>query len=171
MTEDQNPDITPLVDALDQATEAQVRYDLACQLAAEGKDDVNPTGEHIRFQQYTIGLFKRLRPYLRHELPRYWEEAILYSDAGEDKIVGLKQLHYYQGTTISEVDIVGGEAQTREEAGLMPPAAVRNALDLLAEAMYELQMLPSSGKRRRAANASVSEDDDADPARVIETDG
>lgn len=165
MADHESADVQPLLEALDEAYEAQTRFDVARQLAAEG-EDVNARAERVRFQQMVIGLFKRMRPYLINELPEYWKQATVY-EGPDGEIVGLKQLHYYQGAVNERSGWEGDEMVTDEEAVLMPPAALRNALDHLGECVFKLGFAPQSQKRRQAYNVSVSKDDDADPGRIF----
>jgi len=171
MADYESPDVQPFLEALDEAHEAQTRFDVAKQLAAEGNDDVNPRAEHVRFQQMVIGLFKRVRPYLVEELPQYWENAEIYkNEEAGTAIVGLKQLHHYQGATREDAGFAGDEVYETEEAVLLPPVAIRNALDFLAEALFKLGFTPQSQKRRGMYNASVSKDDDIDPGHIFDDD-
>jgi len=146
------------LEALEEAYRAQTRMDVARQLDAEGQD-ANVLQEHIRFQQVVIGLFKRMRPYLVNELERYWEEALVYKD--DDGVIrGLKELHHYEGA-INERTGFSGDQQYREaEAVTMPPNALRNALDHMSNALYELGMLHDSVALRQGSNKSVRPDDD-----------
>lgn len=166
MADYESPDVQPFLQALDEAHEAQTRYDVAKQLAAEGVEDVNPRAEHVRFQQMVIGLFKRVRPYLVQELPQYWDNAEIYRN-GDEAIIGLKQLHHYQGATREDAGFAGDEVYETQEAVLLPPVAIRNALDYLAEALFKLGFTPQSQKRRGMYNASVSKDDDVDPGHIF----
>jgi len=170
MAEYDSPDVQPFLQALDEAHEAQTRYDVARQLAAEGNEDVSPRAERVRFQQMVIGLFKRLRPYIVEELPQYWENAIVYQDDEGHEIRGLEQLHHYQGAVKQDAGFAGDEVYDTEEAALLPPAATRNALDYLCECMYKLGFTPNSQKRRGMYNVSVSEDDDIDPGHILRDD-
>jgi hypothetical protein len=165
MADHESADVQPLLEALDQAHEAQTRFDVAKQLRAEGKD-ANVRAEKIRFQQFVIGLFKRLRPYLVVDLPEYYEHATVWENDEHD-ITGLKCLHLYQGAVREEAGFDGEDVYQDEEAVLMPDAALRNALDLLSECLYKLGFAPQSNKRRKAYNASVSEDDDIDPGHIF----
>jgi hypothetical protein len=96
----------------------------------------------------TIALWKRLRPYLKHELEPYWHDAALYSgDDGE--IQGLKQLHHYQGSIKSSAEFgAEGEITETTDAVFLPPAAVRNALDYLTEAAFHLEFMPQASTGR-----------------------
>jgi hypothetical protein len=168
MSDYESPDVQPFLKALDKAHEAQTRYDVARQLAAEG-EEANVRAEHIRFQQFVIGLFKRLRPYIVEELPQYWDNAVIY-DTDEHSVIGLKCLHHYQGAIKETAGFDGDEPYQAEEPVLLPPTAIRNSLDFLAECIFKLGFSPNSKKRRGMYNASVSEDDDADPARIFQDD-
>lgn len=158
------------LEALEQGYQAQTRMDVARQLDAEG-EDANVLTEHIRFQQVVIGLFKRLRPYLVNELDRYWDEALLYED-DDGTIRGLKQLHHYEGAINERTGFSGDERYREAEAVTMPPTALRNALDHMSNALYELGMLPESVRLRKAGNVSVSTQDErpAEPGTAHETD-
>lgn len=147
MSDDDGQDLGPFLEALDHAHEAQTRFDTARQLAAKGVD-AEPQKERVRFQQLVIAVWKRFRPYLKHKLETYWEEAPLY--AGEDgEIQGLKQLHHYQGATRTSADWDGnGEVRETTDAVLLPPTAVRNALDYLTEAAFHLSFLPDADTGR-----------------------
>jgi hypothetical protein len=156
MAEYDSPDVQPFLQALDEAHQAQTRYDVARQLAAEGNQDVSPRAERVRFQQMVIGLFKRLRPYLVARLERYYEEAKVY-DGTEGQIIGLKQLHHYQGAINRSSGFEGDEAYETEEAALLPPQACRNALDLLAECTFQLGFVPEA--RQREGEFHLGDDD------------
>jgi hypothetical protein len=107
-----------------------------------------------------------LRPYLVSELrDRYWENAAVYQNEADNvEVRGLKQLMRYQGATREdgqwENTDRGREYVVREEPVLLPPDAVRHALDLLAEATFKLGFLEKPSKRRDKFNVSVFEDDD-----------
>jgi len=156
--QDESDGRSTFLEALEEAYRAQTRMDVARQLDAEGQD-ADVLQEHIRFQQVVIGLFKRMRPYLVNELERYWEEALVYKD--DDGVIrGLKELHHYEGA-INERTGFSGDQQYREaEAVTMPPNALRNALDHMSNALYELGMLPNSATLRQQCNISVGADDD-----------
>jgi hypothetical protein len=155
MADYETPDVQPFLEALDEAHEAQTRFDVAKQLAAEGNEDVSPRAEHVRFQQMVIGLFKRLRPYLVARLERYYEEGKIY-DGSEGQIIGLKQLHHYQGAVNHSAGFEGDEVYETEEAALLPPEACRNALDLLAECTFQLGFVPEA--RQREGEFHLGED-------------
>jgi hypothetical protein len=149
MPEYDDPDISPFLEALDEAHEAQVRYDVARQLEAEGRTDVNTRQERVRFQQIVIGLFKRLRPYLKMRLDEYYQNAKVY-DGPKGEIYGLKQLRHYQGAVEESAGFSGDEVYEQTEASLLPPMATRNALDLLGECMLLLGFAPSAREEESA---------------------
>jgi hypothetical protein len=168
MSDDERDSVSPFLEALDKAHQAQTRFDTARQLAAEG-ESANVRAERVRFQQLVIAVWKRLRPYLRNELEKWWTEAVIWeSDDGNEAIVGLKQLHHYQGAT-RQTQAFGAddELRTSNEAVLLPPTAVRNALDLLTECAFHLGFTPDADTGRPASNVSVSEDDEQDPAHIL----
>jgi len=164
MADYESPDIQPLLEAMDEAHEAQVRFDVARQLQAEGHE-TDVRAEWIRFQQFVVGLFKRLRPYLVARLERYYEDVEVYSGP-DGKIKGLKQLHHYQGAIQESSGInESGEVYSNREAGLMPAPALRNALDLLSECVFRLGFMPESRQREATfhlggEDAEGSEDDE-----------
>jgi hypothetical protein len=146
MPEYDSPDIQPLLEAMDQAYEAQTRFDVARQLEAEGHD-ADVRAERIRCQQFVVGLFKRLRPYLATSLEEYYHEKKIY-DGPKGEFYGLKNLTHYQGAINESSGIdEDGEVFEEREAGLMPPSAMRNALDLLSECVYLLGFMPDSRER------------------------
>lgn len=164
MSQDQDhPGVQRIQESLTRAYEAKSQYDLAVQLDAAGHD-VSVDQQRIRFQQFVLHTLSLLRPYLVTELrEKYWEGATVY--AGSDgEIVGLKNLMYYQGATKESGGWVdtdhGQEYQTSREPALLPPMALRHALDLLAEATFLLGFSPSPKKRRGKFNASVFDDDE-----------
>jgi len=168
MAEYDSPDVQPLLEAMDQAHEAQVRFDVARQLQAEGHE-ADVRAERIRFQQFVIGLFKRLRPYLVARLERYYEEVRVY-DGADGEIHGLKQLHHYQGAINESSGIdEDGEVFSEREPGLMPPTALRNALDLLSECVFRLGFMPEA--RQREATFHLGEEDDEDEQATANTAG
>jgi len=171
MSDDERDSISPFLEALDRAHEAQTRYDTAAQLAAEG-EDVNPRAERIRFQQAVLAMWKRLRPYLRTQLERWWEEAVIWDPEGsEEGLVGLKTLHHYQGATRSTTEFGPNDSvQTDQSAVLLPPAAVRNALDLLTECAFHLGMMPEAQTGRRIGNVDVKTAEDGDPQALMRHD-
>lgn len=177
MTEESTePTVRRIQDALGKAYEAGAQYDLAVQLNAEGVPDApNTKGMHVRFNQFVLHCVRLLRPYLIMDLKSYWgadhlseeKQALVYQDPDDEntKIVGLRELLYYSGATRqrqswSQTPDSGIESQHREEAVLLPPQALRNALDLLAEAVYQLGFAAKPKKRRQAYNASVPDDDE-----------
>lgn len=163
-----SPDMSAFLRAIDEAREAQTRYDISRQLNAEGKD-TSLREEHIRFQQFVVNLFKLMRPYIHNNLPEYWENAYLYETA-EERIEGLKNVHRWQGATQKETRWDGNEPVSSEKAALMPAAAIRNALDHLIDCAFELGFMPKAKKRRKAYNISVSQDDDKDPGHFFRED-
>lgn len=157
MADHESPDVQPLLKALDQAHEAQTRFDVARQLEADGHD-ADVRAERVRFQQFVIGLFKRLRPYLVARLDYYYHEVEVY-EGSEGEIVGLKQLHHYQGAVSHSSGFEGDEVVERREPALMPPAACRNALDLLAECVYQLGFAPQA--RKNEGEFHLGDDDES----------
>jgi hypothetical protein len=172
MSDDDQPGVERLQDALTRAYEARSQYDIAVQIDASGGEAA--TRKHrIRFQQLVLHTLSLLRPYLVSELrDRYWEDAAIYQDKEEGiEIRGLKKLVHYQGLTTEsgqwEETERGEEYIVREEPVLLPPDAVRHTLDLLAEATYILGFLEKPSKRREKFNVSVFEDDER-AAEVLE---
>jgi hypothetical protein len=170
MSDDQRESVSPFLEALDKAHEAQMRFDTARQLAAKGAD-ANAEAERIRFQQMVISLWKRLRPYLRHHLDTYWEEVTLY-EGDDGSITGLKQLHYYQGAVRSDTSFgPDDEVRSSTDAVLLPPGAVRNALDYLTEAAFKLNFMPEAQTGRPVGNVDVFKaGEDGDPNELIQQD-
>lgn len=156
-------ELSPYLEALDRAHQAQTRYDTARQLVAEGERDT-ARDEHIRFQQFVLSLWKRLRPFMKYRLEKYWKEAWVYGDDSIG-IRGLRELKPYQGAVTEDASFGpdGGHRATSEPA-LLPAGALRNALDLLTEVAYHLELLPEAADERPVG--IVGDPDDDDPAEV-----
>ncbi len=168
MASEDDADLAPFLEALDRAHDAQTRYDTARQLAAKGVEQANPDVERVRFQQLVIEFWRRLRPFIRMELPQYHDEVTLY-DAEDGEIHGLKQLHHYQGAVnTSQSFSADGEISQTSDAALLPPGAVRNALTYLTECAYHLEFMPEANSSRKIGNVDVFEaGEDGDPAALM----
>jgi hypothetical protein len=168
MTADDDGDLSPFLEALDRAHDAQTRYDTARQLAAKGVEEANPDVERVRFQQLVIEFWRRLRPFIRMELPQYHEEVTLYGEE-DGEINGLQQLHHFQGAVnTSQSFSSDGEIEQTTDAALLPPSAVRNALTYLTECAYHLEFMPEANSSRKIGNVDVFEaGEDGDPAALM----
>jgi len=169
--EEQQESVKRIQDALSRAYEARAQYDMAKQLKAGGHE-ASVQKQRIRFQQLVLHGLSLLRPYLVSELhDRYWEGATVY-DGDDGTIVGLQKLMLYRGATKEsgewQTGDHGREYVSSEEPVLLPPSAVRHALDLLAAASYLLGFSASHSKRREKFNASVLQDDER-AAEVIKS--
>jgi hypothetical protein len=165
MTADDDGDVSPYLEALDRAHQAQTRYDTARQLVAEGERGT-ARDERIRFQQFVLSLWKRLRPFMKYRLEKYWEDAWVYGD-DEVGLRGLRELKPFQGSVTENASFgPSGEHQANTEPALLPPEALRNALDLLTEVCYHLELLPETSDERPVG--IVGDPDDNDPAEVRE---
>jgi hypothetical protein len=167
MSDDDRNDLSPFLEALDMAHEAQTRYDTARQLAAKGLE-ANAEAERVRFQQLVIDFWRRMRPYIRTELPQYWEQVTLYED--DDGVInGLKQLHHYQGAVQTNTSFgADDEIQSSTEPVLLPPVAVRNALAYLTECAHRLGFMPDAQTGRSIGNVDVFKaGEDGDPNELM----
>jgi hypothetical protein len=163
MTADDDRDVSPYLEALDRAHQAQTRYDTARQLVAEGTRET-ARDERIRFQQFVLALWKRLRPFMKYRLEKYWEDAWVYGDDSVG-IKGLRELKPYQGAVTEDATFGPDDSyQQSSEPALLPPGALRNALDLLTEVAYHLELLPEAKDERPVG--IVGDPDDNDPAEV-----
>lgn len=165
---DDRDDLSPFLEALDKAHEAQTRYDTARQLAAKGVEGANPQVERVRFQQLVIDFWRRMRPYLRMELPTYWDEVTLY-ESSDGEICGLRELHHYQGAVNSSQSFAAdGSVSCHTDAALLPPGAVRNSLAYLTECAYHLDFMPDAQSGRQVGNVDVKKaGEDGDPNALM----
>jgi hypothetical protein len=161
-------------DALAAAYESKANYDVAVQLRAAGHD-AKPEAHRIRFQQHVLQCVSLLRPYLAGDIPRYWngvesdgdgDDSIFLYDGEDGRLRGLKDLMPYQGATRDDVQFVDGESQRSEEPVLLPAVALRNALDWVGEAAYQLGFMPKADTRRGKFNVSQTNDEDA--SKILE---
>lgn len=156
-------------EALAQAYDAKAEFDIAIQLDAAGHD-AKPQAQRIRFQSYVLYCVSMLRPYLVGDVPRYWNgidaddadgEAIYLYDGEGVQLEGLRDLMAYQGAVSESVEWSEGEVHDDRNPDLLPPQALRNALDWLGESAYQLGFMPKANKRRQAYNASAKTDEEA----------
>jgi hypothetical protein len=137
--------------SLAEAYDAKASYDIAVQMDSAGHD-AKPEVQRIKFQQYVLYAVSVLRPYLIQEQPLYWygpgeevpgsEEHDPLFDSNRKTINGLRDVMDYQGSVKTSVSVSGGQTEKSKQPDLLPSDALRNALDWVGEAAYNLGFLP-----------------------------